>query len=205
MNTIFNLTEARKRYRRTWSQYWLDALVERYRRERNLQLDRLTLTGQVLGILRNDLLGEELIIPGVNIITNDGDLYYAQSAAAETPTDDFDAAASGLRLGDNNTAPDKADTDVTNFLATSGHALDGTYPKTNDDTSGNTGAGTDIVTWRYSYTTGEGNVSGIIEGAIVDDRITPTAALTHFLFGGVFSKTSDDTLTVLVNHEMLGV
>jgi hypothetical protein len=48
-------------------------------------------------------------------------------------------------------------------------------------------------------------VSGIIEGAIVDDRTTPTAALTHFLFAASFNKTSSDTLKVFVNHTMNGV
>jgi hypothetical protein len=165
----------------------------------------IVITGQVLAILRNELLAAELIIPGVNIVTNDGDLYYAQSICGEVPTDDFDAAVSGLRLGSDNTAPTKTDTDVTTFLATSGHALDATYEKTNDADVDNTGAGADIVTWRYSYLTSEGNVNNIIEGAIVDNRTTPTAALTHFLFGGVFSKTASDTLKVFVNHEVLGV
>lgn len=203
MKTIFRLTEARKRFRRTWSQYWLDALVERYTRERGLRLDQIMMTGQVLAILRNDLLDEEIIVPGVNIITNDGDLYYAQSAAGETPGDDFPSG--GLRLGSASTTPVKTNTDLGTFLSGSAHALDATYPKTNDDTSGNTGAGTDIVTWRFSYTTGEGNVSSIAEGAIVDNTTTPTAALTHFLFAASFDKTSSDTLTVLTNHQFDGV
>jgi hypothetical protein len=198
------LSEGRRRFRRNYPQYWLDALVERVRRA-NPQAEGLRITGQVLAVLRCELLDAELIMPGVNIVTNDGDLYYAQSAAGEAPTDDFDGAASGLRLGSDNTAPVKTDTDVTTFLAGSAHALDATYEKTNDDDADNTGAGVDIVTWRYSYTTAEGNVNNIIEGAIVDDRTTPTAALTHFLFGAVFSKTNADTLKVFVNHEMSGV
>jgi hypothetical protein len=203
MNFLRLLSDGRKRYRRNYAQYWLDQLVDRMRVE-NPHVG-IAVTGQVIAILRNELLGAELIVPGVNIVTNDGDLYYAQSICAESPTDDFDGAASGLRLGDDNTAPGKTDADVTNFLATSAHALDAGYEKTSDADADNTGAGADIVTWRYSYLTSEGNVAGIIEGAIVDDRTTPTAALTHFLFGGVFTKTSSDTLKVFVNHEVLGV
>lgn len=162
--------------------------------------------GRVLAVLKNKKTGNIKIIHGVNIVTNDGDVYYAQSACGETPTDDFDHATNaGLRLGSDNTAPTKSDTDVTTFLTGSDHVIDGTYPKSNDGDSDNTGAGVDVVTWRYSYSTSEGNVSGIIEGAIVDNKGTPTAALTHFLFTASFNKTSSDTLKVFVNHTMNGV
>ena len=82
---------------------------------------------------------------------------------------------------------------------------DATYPQTDDQDGDNTGAGVDIVTWRYSYTTAQGNVVDIIEGAIVDNDTTPTAALCHFLFAGIFTKTSSDTLKVFVNHTFTGV
>lgn len=195
------LSEGRQRFRRNYPQYWLDALVERVRRA-NPTAEGVRVTGTVLAVLRNELLGAELIMPGVNIVTNDGDIYYAQMAAGETPDDDF--TAGGLRLGDDNTAPTKTDTDVTNFLVGSGHAVDATYPQTDDQDANNTGAGVDVVTWRFSYTTAEGNVSGIEEGAIVDNIVTPTAALTHFLFAAAFSKTNTDTLAVFVNHEFTG-
>jgi hypothetical protein len=190
------------RYRAQWGQYWMNRLVEEIqRRHRN----QVAVVGAVLAVLREPRLGLELRVPGLNIVTNDGDTYYAQSAAGEAVDDDFDGANSGLRLGSDNTSPTKSDTDVTTFLSGSAHALDGGYEKTNDDDSDNTGAGVDVVTWRYSYTTGEGNVSNIIEGAVVDDRTTPTAALTHFLFAASFNKTSSDTLKVFVNHTMNGV
>jgi hypothetical protein len=205
MNFLKLTSDAVARYKVRYSQYWLDQLVERILKD-SRQVEQISIVGTVFAVLRDPFLEMELVIPGVNIVTNDGDIYYAQSAAAETPTDDFDGTNSGLRLGDDNTpSPAKTDTDVNNFLAGTGHALDATYEKTNDGDTDNTGAGTDIVTWRYSYTTAEGNASGIIEGAIVDNRTTPTAALTHFLFGASFAKTSSDTLKVFVNHTMNGV
>jgi len=167
--------------------------------------EEIQIIGRVIAILENKKTGHKRIIHGLNVITNDGDKYYAQSAVAEAPTDDFDGASSGLRLGSDNTAPDKADDDVTTFLAGSGHALDATYPKTADPDGDNSGAGVDIVTWRFSYLTSEGNVDAIIEGAIVDDKTTPTKALTHFLFAASFNKTSSDTLKVFVNHTFNGV
>lgn len=203
MNFLKHTSRAAERFlKMQHPQYWLDMIVDEYRRNRK---DELLISGQVLAILRDMNLEREILIPGLNIVTNDGDLYYAQSACAETPTDDFDGASSGLRMGSSATAPTKTDTDVTTFLAGTGHGLDATYERTADPDSDNTGAGADIVTWRYSYTTAQGNASGIQEGAIVDDITTPTAALTHFLFAASFNKTSSDTLKVFVNHEMLGV
>ena len=144
-------------------------------------------------------------ILGRNIVTNDGDIYYAQQASEISPTDDFDGATSGLRLGSASAAPTKTDTDLSTLLAGTQHALDATYDTVNDGDSDNTGAGVDIVTWRYSYTTAEGNVTGIVEGAIVDNRTTPTGALTHFTFASSFDKTSSDTLKIFVNHTFTGV
>ena len=178
----------------------LDAVLARFQGERILNI------GNVVAVLENAKNGSKKIVHGVNIVTNDGDAYYAQSACAETPDDDFDGASSGLRLGSDNTSPTKTDTDVTTFLSGSDHALDATYEKTDDQDTDNTGAGVDIVTWRYSYLTSEGNVDGIIEGAISDVRAGPsTAVLTHFLFAASFNKTSSDTLKVFVNHQFNGV
>jgi hypothetical protein len=69
------------------------------------------------------------VIKGKNIVTNGGDLYYAQKSVGETPTNDF--TAGGLRLGSDNTAPAKGDTDVTTFIASTGKAEKSGYPKTN--------------------------------------------------------------------------
>lgn len=204
MNFLRLHSEAVARFRRTYPQYWLDALVDKVKRERGNQEEELVF-GTVLAVLQCSRGDYQLTTPGINIVTTKGDIYYAQSVAGESPTNDFDGANSGLRLGSTATTPTKADNDVTTFLATSGHALDATYEKTSDGDTDNTGSGANIVTWRYSYTTAEGNVSGIQEGAIVDHRTTPTAALTHFLFAASFSKTSSDTLKVFVNHEFTGV
>lgn len=193
-------SQAMQRYKLNLAQYWMDMLVEQMMRGRQQEL---VIGGKILAVLRDPLLGRELVIPGLNIVTNDGDVYYAQLGASEAATNDF--AAGGLRLGDDNTAPTKTDTDVTNFLAGTGHAVDGTYPQSNDGDGDNSGAGTDVTTYRYSYTTAQGNATGIIEGAIVDNTTTPTVALTHFLFAASFNKTASDTLKVFVNHTMNGI
>lgn len=198
-------SQVRNRYNKIQSgisAYWIDKMAEelqgRYK-------SKTTIAGVVVAVLKNPELELEVVIPGMNVVTNDGDLYYAQSAVAETPTDDFDAAGAGFHLGTNNTAPTKADTDVTVEDTAGRKATDATYPLTNDPDGDNIGAGVDIVTWRVSYTIAEAIITGIWEGAIVDSRTTATAALTHFLFAAQFNKTASDTLKVFVNHEMLGV
>ena len=132
-------------------------------------------------------------------------LYYAQKIVGTTLTKDFAGASSGLRLGSGSTAPAKTDTNVTTFVTGASIAVVATYPKVNDADADNTGAGTDIVTWRYDFTTSQGNGTGYAEGAIADDKTTPTAVLTHFLFAAAFDKTSSDTLKVIVNHAPTGV
>lgn len=183
--------------------YWLDRLASRVQ---NNEEQEIAITGRVLAVLKcPQLEATPIIIPALNLVTNDGDLYYAQSSVAETPTDDFDAAAAGWHLGTGSTAATKTDTDVTTEDVAGRKATDATYPRTNDPDGDNTGAGTDIVTWRVSYTTAEANITNIREAAIVDNRTTATAALTHFVFAAAFTKTSSDTLKIFANHEMLGV
>ena len=160
----------------------------------------------VVALLTDVRTGKQRAIPGSNIVTNAGDLYYAQKAAGETPTKDFPAG--GMRLGTSGTTPQKTDVGVTSENS-AGRKLfstsDGTYPKTNDDDADNTGSGTDVVTWRMSYGTAEANITGIQELAIVDSITNPTAALTHALFSPSFNKTVNDTLKVFVNHTFNGV
>ena len=169
-------------------------------------LDLLSVKGKVVAVLENVETGATKIVEGKNIVSDFGDLYYAQMACAESPTKDMDGANSGMRLGSCNTAPNKTSNDVLTFLAGTEHGLAAGYEKTSDDDTDNTGGGPDIVTWLYSYTTTEGNVSGIVEGAIVDNRTTPSTSgcLTRFTFTSAFTKTSSDTLKIFVNHTFNG-
>lgn len=155
----------------------------------------------VAAVLRNVKTGLERVILGSNIVTNDGDQYYAEAAVGSPSV--FSVA--GMRLGTGTSAVSKSDTDVTTFLSGSGKATKSGYPKTNDNDSDNTGAGVKVVTWTHEYATSEGNGSSIAEGAIVDSISSPTKALTHFLFAAAFNKTSSDTLKVIVNHSFAGV
>src|SRR5690554_388988 len=132
MNFLRLKSRALERYIRRYPAYWLDKLVEDVRRRSSGR--GVLVTGKVVAVLEHTVFDDlRLEIPGLNIVTGAGDIYYAQVAAGETPDNDFTDANAGLRLGSSSTSPTKSDDDVTTFLSGSEHALDGGYPKTDDD------------------------------------------------------------------------
>ena len=176
-------------------------------------------------VVKTDTQGNKEWYYGANIVTNDGDIYYAKRACSETPSsnENFGAVASGAGatciLQNPSSANSLAKTDtynnVTNPIVSSGAQKDCTsaYPKTNDGDSDNTGAGVDVVTYKFSWTTAQIDTSSgnaITGGCIVDKAATLSGnpkILTHWNFSSPasFHKTSTDTLTLYVNHTMNGV
>ena len=157
----------------------------------------------------NQDTGEKTWYHAKNIVTNDGDLYYAQKAVAETPTTDFGGSNGRMELRTGSATPAKAHvySDVTTPVTASRKAKDSTYPKTADDDSDNTGSGADIVTWRTSWTTSDFNATAIIGGCFHVGGASPASGsklLTHFSITS-FNKTASDTLKIFVNHTFNGV
>jgi len=139
---------------------------------------------------------------GHNIVTNDGDLFYAQEMAAEATTQTFTTheLASAGTPGKTANRSNVTVIGSTQKLETAG------YPKTNDGDADNTGAGVDIVSHLASYAKADFNAASITHGIITNP--TPGASevcLTVYAFAAGFGKTADDTLKVFVNHEALGV
>ena len=160
-------------------------------------------------IVKEDSEGNKSWLYAKNIVTNDGDLYYAQKSAGESATSDFGSASGRMELRTGSATPAKGDTynSVTTPIAASRKAIDSNYPKTNDGDSDNTGSGTDIVTWRTSWTTGDFNSNAIIGGCIHVGAASPasgTKVLSHFSITS-FNKTASDTLKIFVNHTFTGV
>jgi len=146
-----------------------------------------------------------------NLVTNDGEVFYAKMGAGETPSadEDFSDPAAGFELG--TVAVAEAETDTyTQFDAPAGNPISGSnkaytsgYPKTNDTgDADNTGDGTDVVSYAVSYTTGDFNDTDIEQGIIFDNLAVPADGellLAHFSFTS-FAKSASDTLKVFVNH-----
>ena len=160
-------------------------------------------------VKENDITGQKTWIYAKNIVNNDGDLYYAQKSVAGTPTSDFGGSDGRMELRTGSATPAKAHvySDVTTPVTASRKIKDSTYPKTADDDSDNTGAGTDIVTWRTSWTTSDFNATAIIGGCFHVGGASPASGsklLTHFSITS-FNKTASDTLKIFVNHTFNGV
>ncbi len=144
----------------------------------------------------------KFLIPGANIVTNDGDLYYAQLSASEVSTNAFGI----LELNSAGTPGKTAVRSDFTAVADSQKAHDGNYPQTDDGDADNTGAGVDVVSYLTSYTKADFNTASITHGIITN--VGPAAGevlLTGYAFAATFPKTADDTLKVFTNHEMLGV
>ena len=165
------------------------------------------------------------------IVTDKNDTPEGIGPTEPTPSsnEDFREVASGAGatciLNNPSSADSLAKADaygqVSNPIVTSGAQKDCTYggsapdryPLTDDQDTDNTGAGTDVVTYKFEWTTAQINTASgnaITGGCIVDKAATLGSAikiLTHWNFSSPasFHKTSTDTLTLYVNHTMNGV
>ena len=144
------------------------------------------------------------VIFGENIVTDAGDEYYAQKACTETPTHVFsDMYLASAGPG----TPAKGDLRSA-FTDISGSAKAKTsgYPKTNDADADNPGMTTDTMTWLFSYTSGDGNWSGITHAYVT---INAPGAAEHLLssikFAATWAKDSSTSAKIFVNHTELGV
>ena len=143
-----------------------------------------------------------------NLVTDDGEIFYAKQGAGETPATNENFASGRFEMG--TTAYTEAETDTfTNFDVSGTSKISGSnqvftsgYPKTNDtgDTD-NTGDATDAVSYAVNYSASAWNDTTVEQGCIHDNSspVDATKLLSVFSFTS-FAKTSSDTLKVFVNH-----
>lgn len=155
-------------------------------------------------------------IIGMNEITNDGEIAYAQEGASEAPAineDFFATALSRIQLA--NPAVQNAilaadtwqqfDNPGGAAIAGSNKVYDATYPNRNDSDGDNTGSGLDVLSFLVSYTTADFNDSGTtIKNFAILDNATPINATKLLTHGQIapFNKSATDTLKFFINHEM---
>ena len=158
----------------------------------------------VFGVLNGEQ--GKRIIPASNLITDAGDLHYAQRIVSESLTNAFGIHEMATATPTHAKANHRGTAGWT-FVSGSQKATDGTYPLRNDGDTNNPGpVTTDMVTHRVSYTKADFNANGIAGGIITNT--SPGASepiLTGYDFAATFNKTADDTLTVYVNHTANGV
>lgn len=146
--------------------------------------------------------GDQGVYWGSNLVTDAGDLYYAQRGAAESPTN-FTTPAHEYGTAGNSPAKGSDRSDLTSKTSGSLSQMEATYPKTNDPRGG-----TDVVSYKASWAAGTGTDTGIIQGILTNWAAgTPGASepcLTHFTISS-FDKGAGDTLDWYVHHTMNGV
>ena len=175
--------------------------------------------------------GDKRWFYGSNLVTSDGDIYYAEVASGETPATNENFGRTNatciLQTGavTGSDAPVKGDAYqdvltplVANHQSTNSETqlVESGYPKTaatsGGDADNSSGGGTDAVTYKFTWSkteinTGSGNP---ITGGCITDKDGSLASgkkiLTHWGFTApaTFHKTNTDTLTLYVNHTMLG-
>ena len=175
--------------------------------------------------------GDKRWFYGSNLVTTDGDIYYAKVSSGETPATNEDFGRTNatciLQTGavTGSDAPVKGDAYqdvltplVANHQSTNSETqlVESGYPKTaatsGADADNSSGGGTDAVTYKFTWSkteinTGSGNP---ITGGCITDKDGSLASgkkiLTHWGFTSpqTFHKTNTDTLTLYVNHTMLG-
>ncbi len=188
-------------------------------------LDMMQVTGKVVAVLTNIYNGEKRTFEGFNIVTDAGDLFYAERGALLTvgatigpvPTNFTDANGVPdmiMELFDNETSPNTAPGKGNDWADLSAGSIqqkviDATYPQVGDGDADNTGSGTDIITYRVSFTTGEANntpTEPTTDVILTNPAPSGTEPLImHAEFTASFEKTSADTLKVFINHRMNGV
>ena len=157
-------------------------------------------------VLTNHKTGEVEKIWGRNIVTNEGDLWYAQSACGETPTNAFTSLYLATACDEATSDPTKT-SDYDNFTLHAGSEKEATatYPKTNDSDGDNTGAGTDIATWLFEYTTGDGPFTAVTHSFIsIASAATTDPILNGYKWASAWAKDASTSAKIFANHEFLG-
>jgi hypothetical protein len=167
---------------------------------------------RIVAVLENKDTGRKITHITRNIVTDAGDLFYAQRAvgAATTNFTDGSNVFDGIieMYNGASASPAKGNTraNLVGLVSGSAKALTAGYPKINDSDVDNTGAGVDVVTYAVSYSKVEANASNIAD--IIITNPSPGASeplMMHAEFGTPFTKTSNDTLKVFVNHTLNGI
>ncbi|MBA7586428.1 hypothetical protein ES708_28426 [subsurface metagenome] len=148
--------------------------------------------------------GKKKIIRAKNIITNVGDMFYAQKIVGEPPTHNFQNCVLGYGTAASHKAYCYAE--FWEAIPDSEKAPEPGYPKRNDTDPDNTGAGLKVATYKYIWAGGDFNHAAISEGCITEPSPGDySELLTRWLFEAPFAKTAEQVLVLFINHDCLGV
>jgi len=160
-------------------------------------------THDALLVLHNQVTGERKLIWGRNIVTTAGNVWYAESACGQEPTNAF----ANLHLATAGPETPAVDDDYSDFTVVDGSskAKTGGYPKSDDDDGDNTGAGATVVTWAFAYATSDGPFTTITHSFIAKAGASGTdPILNSYKWGAAWSKDTSTSAKIFTNHTMLG-
>lgn len=158
-------------------------------------------TDNVLALLQRPW-GDLILVPGANIVSDAGDVYFAQLGASESPTNAFGV----WEMCSAGTPGKAANRSAFTAIAGSQQAKDAGYPKSNDGDADNTGAGTKVRTTRVSYTAASFSHAAITHGILTNTSPGASEALmAGWAWSSSINKTSQDTLKCFHNSSMSGV
>jgi len=166
----------------------------------------ITVTGQVTAVILRADGSVRQKLEGNNLVTTLGLYHYAErfeeSFNGGSPlTSTFTTFVVGT--GSPTATIDDDLSDITEFTGITGEQVKASgYPKINDDDTDNSGRGEFVLTWHASYGTGT-TLSAIRQvGISVASPTGTNPLLMHHVFGAAFTKTTDETLKIFVNHTL---
>ena len=163
----------------------------------------IKVAGNVIIVLVREDGGKEVQTTR-NIVTNEGDKFYAQRICGETPTYNFNTIVLG-----NGTQPTWSKTStygtLNGAISASMKAVASGYPRTNDDDPDNAGAGPNIVTWKFVWSGGDFSAVNVNQAVItVGNPSSNSPILTGFNITPPRNKALNDILKIFVNHVITG-
>lgn len=166
--------------------------------------EMLGIKADALVVLTNHKTGEVRIILGHNLVTDAGDIYYAQKACDEAPDNNF----TSLYLATAGPVPVTKADDYDDFTVVDGSekAVTGTYPKTDDDDPDNSEeAGENVVTWLFEYAAADGPFVDITHSFVAAAGAgIGSPILNSYEWGAAWSKDASTSAKIFDNLSMVG-
>lgn len=165
--------------------------------------DRGLFLGCGFAVVRNELGVITDVAAFKNLITDNGDKYYMDRAAA---IGTIPNQVVGMKLGTGSTAAAKtgAGAAIVTYITGSAKAIDATWPQGSGPIPGRQ------VQWKTSWAAGEATNGAIAEvtisnqSALSDNAGTAADTVSRSVFTPAVNKTGTDTLAVTWNHIGLG-
>ncbi len=146
-----------------------------------------------------------------NLVTDDGEIYYAKAGVKETFPANEDYLDTTGRFEMGTTGYVEAETDTFNEFDVAGtskisgsrKAQAATYPKSDDSDANNTGRAIDAASTKVEYLAADWNDTDVEQGCIHENATpVPATKLLCVWSHASFAKGTTDPLDIFVNHAM---